>query len=43
MKEGAFNIDKDDQMDDFLNKFHKSDIDFDCQGISFSDTCSSVK
>jgi hypothetical protein len=44
MKDSYLNYEKNDDIcDDLLNKFSKADIDFDCNGISFSDTCSSVK
>ena len=43
MKDSCFNYEKNDEIcDDLLNKFSKGDLEFDCHGISFSDTCSSV-
>ena len=43
MKDPYLNFEKSDEIcDELLNKFSKADIDFDCNGISFSDTCSSV-
>jgi hypothetical protein len=43
MKDIGLSMEKDDQMDDeLINKIQKHELEFDCHGISFSDTCSSV-
>ena len=42
MKDLSLSFEKHEHNEDYFNKFQKNEIEFDCHGMSFSDTCSSV-